>query len=91
MAAAKKVFDVTSTASYVAVTDFDVDTYYSHLSVENYTDGDVYIAVGSQSFPDLICAQDTDRVFDCFNFSGTMYVKNNTGTGGRVIITVWRD
>lgn len=90
MAATRKVFDVTSTTSYVAVANFDTDTAYSHISVENYSDGDVYIAVEDQTHPDVICPQDTDRVYDGFNLIGTMYVKNNTGTGGRVVITVWR-
>lgn len=91
MALNRKVFDVTSTTSYVAVTSFDSDTSYNHISVENHSDGDVSVAIGDQTYPDLICAFDTDRVMDNFNFIGTMYVKNSSGTGGRVIITVWRD
>lgn len=91
MSAARKVFDVTSTSSYVAVANFDIDTTYSHILVENYTDGDVYVAFGDQTHPDIICVQNTDKILDSFNVIGTMYVKNNTGTGGRVVISLWRD
>lgn len=91
MATNPRCFDVNSTGSYVAVALFDIDTRYNHISVENYSDGDVYIAFESQTYPDLIVKQDTDRVYDNFSTIGTMYIKNNSGSGGRVIITIWND
>lgn len=91
MAANRRSFEVTSTASYVAIANFDTDTAYNHIAIENYTDGDVYIAVNDTTYPDMICKQDTVRVFDDFTIFGTMYVKNNTGTGGTVVVTVWKD
>lgn len=95
MASAQKEVSFTSTTSWVAVTALPSHPIHRMISIENYTDGDIEVAFGSTSFADFTIKQGCDKQISTENekaanftadFSGTMSIRNSTGTGGIVII-----
>jgi hypothetical protein len=89
---AKRSYDLTSTTTPQAVSDYDHITLFNHVSVLNKSDGDVEIYFGdANTNTNLICPKNTLMVFDKFSFSGNAYYYNKSGSGGQVILTVWQD
>jgi hypothetical protein len=81
---------VTSTTTITAVPGMIFGPYCDHISVLNKTDGDVEVYLGNQVIPAIIVPTDTFLAFDFFEYSGQVYIKNSTGTGGSVYIHGWK-
>lgn len=91
MSASVQKSDVTvvSTASWEVVAEFGTGYGFNHILVRNYTDGDVEIAFGDTTYPDMVIKEDSDVVLDDFYGKSPVYVRNSSGTGGNVYIKVW--
>lgn len=84
-------FVVTSTVTLTDIPNWDTRTRFTNITVENNTNGDVELYLGTDAFVSITCKQDTYRAFDGFVTQGSAKIKNSTGTGGEVIIHVWRE
>ena len=87
----KRSYNITSTTVLTAVSDYDTVSTNDRVSVENNSDGDVELYWGQTMQADVYSCQNTFRAYDGFHTKGQMYIKNVTGTGGEVVVHVWRD
>lgn len=91
----QREFSATSTATWTAVSSIPTDRVWRSIVIRNETDGDVAIAFGITTFPDLIIPFNTDVTVtnpalgeNRTDYVGTFYVRNSTGTGGNVGFTL---
>lgn len=81
-------YKVTSTTSFAPVSGYSATAPYNKVAVQNNSDGDVEIYFGDTA-TNIIVLQGWGVALDGFQVKGTANVKNITGTGGSVVLTVW--
>lgn len=78
-----------STTSWQQLTEYGSSYGFNHISVQNYTDGDIEVAWEEATEADILVKKDTSGMYDFIFGNSPIYVRNVSGTGGNVYFKVW--
>jgi hypothetical protein len=80
---------LTPTTSWAEITEFGTGYRFKGISVKNYTDGDVEIAILHTTFADIVCKEDTDLIYEFVDEKTPIYVRRVGGTSGSCLVRLW--